>query len=132
MLIKFNRPTVLGFKTHLIKPGINDLPAEDVAEMQDDEILAGKFDSGELEIVEVEGPKKGLSAIERLAKAPGKEAIKLAAQTVDLVILTGWLEVEKRKMVKEAIRAQISKIKNVKFRDEKDKQKFEKTEKDEE
>lgn len=123
MLIKYNEARILGFAGHLIKPGINDLPSEVVADMQDDDMLAYKFDNELLEIVEVEGVKKKkgekkASGMDLLLRAPEKEAVKLVAQTVDMVVLEAWLGDEKRLTVKKALKAQIAKIKNVKFRDD--------------
>lgn len=133
MLIKFNRPSVLGFQDKLLRPGLNDLTAEFVADMQDDSILALKFESGELEIVETDGAKKKkgveTSAADRLASAPENEAKRLTAQTLDPTILNDWMKKEKRVSVKKLIKAQIAKIQNIKFRDkEKDGSKFGKRE----
>lgn len=125
MLIKYNQPRILGFKDVLIIPGINDLSAEFVAEMQDDSIIAGKFDSGELEIVEIPGVKgkKGeeLSAVDRMLKATDKNAVVLVGSTIDVALLEDWLAREKRVPVKKALRAQLAKIRDVKFRDKVDK-----------
>lgn len=125
MLVKFNKATILGFGEHLIKPGVNDLPAEAVAAMQEDEIIMGKFESGELELIDspsVKGKKKGApapSAAERLASIESeKEAVKLAGETIDMDILGQWLKLDKRVKVRNAIKVQRKKIKDVKFRED--------------
>lgn len=138
MLVKFNAKRVLGFGDHLIIPGINDLPEEVVSDMMDDSIISAKFDDGELEILDKEDlgvkAKKGkdLSGVELLLAASEKNAKDLAAQTVDMKILKKWINREKRAVVRKAVRAQIDKIRNIKFREEKDKQKLEKSKDDEE
>lgn len=128
MLVKYNRAAILGFKDVLIKPGINNLSADFVLDMQDDPIIAHKFENGELEIIEIEGvrSKNGVevTAAERLALAPDNDAKKLTTQTVDISILEDWFKKEKRVAIRKSIKEQIAKIKNVKFR-ETDPQKFE-------
>lgn len=135
MLVKFNSVRVLGFQERLIIPGINDLPEAMVADLMDDSIHAAKFDSGELEVVDkeqigavkVKTEKKGKppTGVDVLLAASEKNAVKLASETVDTAILKVWNKREDRPSVKAAIKAQWNKIKNVKFRDEKDKTKFE-------
>lgn len=136
MLIKFNRPSVLGFNGKLLKPGVNDLSSEFVAEMMEDEIIAGKFDKGELEIVNIPGVKtkkngEEPSAVDRLLKAGEGEAKELAVKTVDLEILKEWASREKRKSVKKVVKMQIAKITNIEYREtskEKKSSKYEKSE----
>lgn len=135
MLVKFNAPRLLGFKDVFIKPGVNDLDEEFVADMMEDSVLAHKFEIGELEIIDREdiGAEKVVgkngqapSGVDVLLGATEKKATELAGQTVDTDILKTWFKKEKRGPVKAAIKAQWNKIKNIKFRDEKDKVKFEK------
>lgn len=121
MLIKFNRPRILGFQNRLIKPGVNELPASLVEEMQDDDILAAKFESGELEIIEVEtveSPKKSLGSIGKLLAASERDAKRLVNETIDMEILTAWLKKEKKIVIRKALKERIAKIKDVKFRNE--------------
>lgn len=136
MLVKFNATRVLGFKDRMIIPGINDLPEDLVADMMEDDIMADKFDREELEIIGKEdvGAKKVVSkkgsapsGVDLLLAASDKNAKNLAGSTVDLTILETWLMREKRGPIKKAIKDQIAKIKNIKYREEKDKQKLEKS-----
>lgn len=134
MLIKFNSPRLLGFNDKLIMPGINDLEADLVAAMLEDPILAQKIEDGELEILDKSdlGAKKvksktggAPSGVDLLLASADKSALMAVKSTVAMPILEEWLSREKRVPVKKALREQIAKIKNVEFRDEKSKQKFE-------
>lgn len=130
MLVKFNSTRTLGFKEKIVIPGLNDLDPDFVADMMDDDILAGKFDRGELEVLDAEdiGAKKvktkngaAPTGVDLLLAASDKNSIALAAKTVDLNILNAWLLREKRVPVRKAIKAQVDKIKNIEYRDEKSK-----------
>lgn len=122
MLVRYNKARILGYGEHLLKPGVNDIPAEVVAAMQDDHIMAAKFDSGEIEHIDT-GPKKKTptgeppTTGERLAGMDKSEAVSLIEKTADLSILQDWFKADKRKVVRDALRLQVKKIKNPTFRD---------------
>jgi hypothetical protein len=121
MFVKFNAKRLLSVNDGaiILKPGMNDLSSDVVAQMQEDEILCAKFDSGELEIVQPSvkaknGKKpKGVAA---LLAAPEGEAKELAAQTVDVEILKEWKKKEPRKSVRLVLQSMLKKISDVKFR----------------
>lgn len=128
MLVKFNATRLLGFQGKFIIPGINDLTTEMVMDMQDDSVLAAKFDSGELQMIDRESigatqikKKKGeaITGIDVLLNANEKHAAKLAKETVSMEILQVWVKKEKRPAVKKLVQGQIDKIKNIEYRDEK-------------
>lgn len=130
MLVHYKASRVLGFKDRFIIPGINELPAEFVDEMLEDEIVAIKFDEGELLIIGKEelgvtkiAKKKGqkTSGVDLLAASNDRAALDMASKTVDVTILERWLGVEKRGKIRTAIGKQLAKIRNVKYRGEDEK-----------
>lgn len=130
MLIKFNSVRLLGFHHHFVKPGINDIEESVVQDMMADPILAAKFESGELEVLDKSdvGAKnvkasvagKEPSGVDLLAASEPKKAVSLVGQTVDMDVLEAWFKKDKRKVVRDALRKQIAKIKDIKYREKKD------------
>lgn len=135
MLIKFNSVRLLGFNEKIIIPGINEVEAELVAAMMDDEIIAAKIEAGEIEILDSEDlgarkvkTKKGASepsAVDILIASSDKMALSAVKSTVNIAILKEWLSKEKRVPVKKALREKIAKIENIEYHGETKKPKFE-------
>jgi hypothetical protein len=126
MLLKYNQARVLGFEGIFLTPGLNDVAPEIVAAMQDDEIMQAKFDSKQIEIVDVETPPRAKSSRSsgeddgihhKLKSLDRVDAVEAIEKTADLTLLQRWFSADKRKTVREAIRKQVKRIKNPEYRE---------------
>lgn len=120
-IIKFNKPTILGFNGQLLKPGINEISKESFDMMKADKIIQSKFESGELELVSNEKETKSgekVDGVDALLRMNDKKAARIAGETVDMDLLSAWSEWESRKDVLKILRAQMKKISNVEFRED--------------
>lgn len=88
-------------KTHLLKPGVNRVPA-DVWRTAKEQVMTQKhLEAGDL--VELDKSTD-------VAKMPEKAALKIVSETVDRDLLTEWKSGEKRPKVKAALKSQLAKL----------------------
>lgn len=111
-----------------LMPGLNEIPGDIVAKLVDHKVQGSKFDEDDITIIGkddlgVKGLKKKggqVTGIDLLLAAGDRAALDMAGKTVDLSILDRWVKKEKRPVVAKALRKQIGKIRNIKYRDKED------------
>ena len=122
MLVKFNKPRVLGILDGRIRliPGLNDVRDALWAEAKLDSSIKAKMEDGELEEIGVPSVQGGSpnsdDAVGTLLSMKPKQAESMAKDTVDAELLNKWLEEEKRPRVAAAIKAQLAELSNIQRR----------------
>lgn len=122
MLIKNNEARILGIPKKgsngsvvLLKPGINDVKAEDFALIDDSDMFLLWLDA---EMVELILPKREIpcetedSNTFEISAINLKEAESIIEQTFDVDLLHNWVDEDTRIGVKKAIRKQLERIDN--------------------
>ncbi len=111
MRVKRTAPFVMGFKSVLVKPGLNNFTDAEAKVLRGDPAFQEQIDLGYQEVVG-EGAEMGDSLADSILQMSAKKAIKAVKDTLDIAVLEDLQDREERATVLKAVEDQIAMLKD--------------------